>query len=95
MDSSATRLTGHLEVRIKRHISTNTSMHPHASSLRPGAILRTCTINWITPQDNQDRCTDHGGVLQHITMTVIPDTLTVNPAGPNTTSQTYPDCVTT
>ena len=95
MDSNATRLTGHLEVGIKRHISLNTSPHPHASLLWPGAILRTCVIDWIAPQDNQDQSTDHGGALQHMTMIVIPDTLTVNPAGPNTTSLIWPDCVVT
>ena len=95
MDSSATRLTGRLEVGIKQHISLNTSLHPRASLLRPGAILRTCAINWITPQDNQDRSTDHGAAPKHMTMTVIPDTLTANPAGPNITSQTQPDCVAT
>ena len=95
MDSSATRLTCRLEAGIKRHIIPNTSLHPRASLLQPGAILRTCAIDWITPQDNQDRSTDHGGAPQHMTMTVIPDTLIANPAGPNITSQTQPDCVAT
>ena len=95
MDSSGTRLTDRLEVGIKRHISPNTSLHPRASLLWPGAILRTCAIDWITPQDNLDRSTDDGGVPQHMTMTVIPDTLTANPAGPNITSHTQLDCVAT
>ena len=80
MDSSATRLTGRLEVGIKWHISLNTSLHPRASLLRPGAILRTCTIDWIMPQDNQDRSTDHGGAPQRVTTTVTPNILKANPA---------------
>ena len=95
MDSSATRLTGRLEVGINRHISPNTSLHPRASLLRPEAILRTCAINWTTLQDNQDRSTDHGGAPQQMTMTVIPDTLIANLAGPNIISETQPDCAAT
>ncbi len=52
-------------------------------------------INWITSQDNQERSMDRGGAPKHMTMTVIPDTLTANPAGPNITSQMQPDCVVT
>ena len=88
MDSSATRLTGCLEVGIKWHISPNTSLHLRSSLLRPGAILKTCAINWITPQDNQDRSTDHGGAPQHMTMTVMSDTPIISPARPNITNQT-------
>ena len=95
MDSGATRLTGRLEVGIKWHISPNTSLHPRASLLRPGAILRTCAINWITLQDNQDRSMDHGGAPKHMTMIDIPDTLTANSPGLNTTSETQPDCAMT
>ena len=35
------------------------------------------------------------GALQHMAMTVIPDTLTANPAGPNTVSHTQPNCAVT
>ena len=88
MDSSATRLTGHLVDGIKRHISPNTSLHPHASLLQPGAIRKTCETDWKTTQDKQDRSTDHGGAPQHMTMTVMPDTLMISLAGPNITDQT-------
>ena len=83
-----TNLTDHHVGGIEWLLTRNISPHPHASLLRPGAIRRTCETNWKTTQDNQDRSKDHGGAPQHMTMTVIPDTLTVNPAGPNTINQT-------
>ena len=54
MDSSAIWLTGHLVAGIKWCISPNTSPHPHANTLRPGAIGKTCKIYWKTKQDGQD-----------------------------------------
>ena len=44
MDSSAKQLTGHPVAGIKQDISPNTSPHPHANTLRPGAIGKTCKI---------------------------------------------------
>ena len=82
------RLTGHPVAGIKQHVRPDTSPHPHAGSLRPGAIRRTCETYWKTMQDNQDRSTDHGGAPQHMTMIVMPDTLIISPAGPNITDQT-------
>ena len=52
-DSSAKRLTGHPVAGIKWDISPNTSLHPHANTLRPGAISKTCKIYWKTKQDSQ------------------------------------------
>ena len=88
--TSTMRLTGHLVAETKRRISPNTSVHPVANqtiTLRPGATRRTCKIYWKTKQDSQDRSTDHGGAPQHVMMTVTPDILKTNPAGPNTAAK--------
>ena len=82
-----TRLIVHLVAAIERHSSQKLSLHPDAIQIkRHGEIRQTFETYWKTTQDNQDRSTDHGGAPQHMTMTVMPDTL--NTAGPNITDQT-------
>ena len=84
-----TTLTSHLVAGIKRRISPNATPHPHANTLRPGAIGRTCKTYWKTRQDSQDRSMDRGGAPQHVTMIVMPDTLSTSLAGLNIANQTH------
>ena len=66
---------------------------------------RQFTTAWGNTLDLRDRLDNTAGQPRsiygsrgraaHMTMTVIPDTLTANPTGPNITIQTQPDCVAT
>ena len=85
------RLAGDLVAGIKWHIRPDTSPHPHAGSLRPGEIHRTCKTHWKTTQDNQDRSTDHEGAPQPMTPILTPDTIMIHPAGPDITDYTQSD----
>ena len=62
---------------------------------RLGATRGTCETYWKTKQNMQDRSTDHGGVPQPGTMTVTPDILKANPAGPNTADKTHMNYIVT
>ena len=90
------RLIGHLVAETERHISPKSSPHPAAIQTkipRPGATRGTCETYWKTRQNMQDRSMDHGGAHQHGMRTVTPDTLKVNPAGPNIVDKTHMNCV--
>ena len=50
---------------------------------------QACKIYWKTKQDSQDRSTDHRGAPQCVKIIVAPDTLKVNPTGPNTVDKTH------
>ena len=61
---------------------------------QPAPPLQYTTVQG-NRQNNQDRSTDHGGAPQHVTMIVMPDTLSTSPAGPNIANQTYSNRVAT
>ena len=85
-----TRLIGHLVAAIERHSSQKLSLHPDAIQIkRHGEIRQTCETYWRTKQSMQDRSTDHEGAPLCETINVTPDTVKVNPAGPNTAGKTH------
>ena len=59
-----------------------------------GVVHTTFGRTWTVEQDTQDRSTDREDVLLCKTINVTPDTVKVNPAGPNTAGKTHPSCVT-
>ena len=88
------RLIGHLVATIERHSSQKLSLHPDAIQIkRHGEIRQTCEIYWRTKQSMQDQSTDHGGAPLCETINVTPDTVKVNPVGPNTAGKTHLGCV--
>ena len=90
------RLTGHLVAEPERHFGLKFSLHPAATQTkvpRPGATRGTYDTYWKTRKNMQDRSMSHGGAHQGGTMTVTPDTVKVNPAGPNTADKTHMNCV--
>ena len=92
------RLIDHHVAGTKRQLKPNTSPYHLTVKLETqqlGDIHMTYGRTWKIGQVRPDRSMDRGGAPKHMTMTVIPDTLTANPAGPNTTSQTQPDCIVT
>ena len=87
---------GHLVAKTERRFSLKFSLHPTSTQTkipRPGATCRTCETYWKTEQNMQDQSTDHGGAHQRGTMTITPDTLKANPAGPNTADKTHTNYV--
>jgi hypothetical protein len=89
-----TRLIGHLVAATERHSSQKLSPHPDAIQIkRHGEIRQTCETYWRTKQNMQDRSTDHEGAPLRETITVMPDTVKANLAGPNTADKTHLSCV--
>ena len=87
-------LIGHLVAAIERHSSQKLSLHPDAIQIkRLGEICQTCEMYWRTKQNTHDRSTNHEGAPLCETITVTPDTVKVNPAGPNTVDKTHLSCV--
>ena len=90
-----TRLIGHLVAAIERHSSQKLSLHPNAIQIkRHGEIRQTCETYWRTKQSMQDRSTDHEGAPLCEMINIMPDTVKVNPAGPNTADKTHLSYVT-
>ena len=83
------RLIGHLVAVIERHCSQKLSRHPDAIQInKHGETHQTCDTYWWTKQNMQDRSTDHESAPLCETINVTPDTVKVNPVGPNTAGKT-------
>ena len=82
--------------RDREAVSQKLSPHPDATQIkmsRHGEIRQTCETYWRTKQNTQDRSTDHVGEPLCETITVMPDTVKVSPAEPNTTDKIHLSCV--